>query len=335
MKILYLSCHSILEHDEIKMFTQLGHQVFSPNGAYMNPNSPGDIKRPSIANGYYNDHLVAVSLQYSKENLHQELIDWADVIIVMHKPEWIIGNWQKMAKKKVIWRSIGQSSPVDENSLALPRAQGMKIVRYSPAEEGIPGYLGADAIIRFGKDSNEFKDWNGEKPMVVTVAQGMKNRGEHCNYQFFMDTTVGFPRTIFGPENEDSGISGGLLSYEELKGVYRNYRTYFYTGTYPASYTLNFIEAFMTGIPIVAIGPSTADIGTFSNMHTYEVNQIIKHGVNGFCSDDREELRGNLDYLLAHPDKAREIGQSGRATAIELFDEAKIQSQWSKFLNSL
>lgn len=335
MKILYLSCHSILEHDEVKIFTQMGHQVFSPSGAYMNPNSPGDIKRPSITNGFYNDHLVAVALQYSKESLHKELIDWADVIMIMHKPEWVISNWKNIKHKCVIWRSIGQSSPDVESQLALPRTQGLRIVRYSPEEEGIPGYLGLDTIIRFGKDPEEFKEWNGSKPMVITVAQSMRQRGNYCNYQFFMDTTANFPRTLFGPENEDTGIHGGMLSYEELKKTYQDYRAYFYTGTYPASYTLNFIEAFMTGIPVVAIGPSTANIGIFPNMHTYEVHKIIEHGKNGFCSDDVNELRGNIDYLLAHPDKGKEIGEAGRLKAISLFDENKIKSEWETFLKTL
>ena len=34
MKILYLSCHSILEYDEVKLLTGMGHYVFSP-GAYV------------------------------------------------------------------------------------------------------------------------------------------------------------------------------------------------------------------------------------------------------------------------------------------------------------
>lgn len=335
MNILYLSCHSILEHDEVKIFTDLGHNVFSPSGAYMNPGSPGDIKRPPVDNGYYNDHLVSVSLQYGKENLHKELIDWADVIIIMHKPEWVLSNWNNIKHKKVIWRSIGQSAPNVESKLALPRSQGLKIVRYSPEEQGIPHYLGHDTVIRFGKSKDEFKDWNGSKPIVATVAQSMKSRGEFCHFDQYNNITSGYPRMLFGPGNDDSGIAGGFLSYEDLKKVYQDYRVYFYAGTYPASYTLNFIEALMTGIPVVALGPILADVGAFPNMQSYEVHKIIKHGENGFCSDEIAELRGNIDYLLANPDKAAEIGRKGRETAIELFEEEKIRNQWGEFFNNL
>ncbi len=332
MNILYLSCHSILEHDEVKLFTELGHKVFSL-GSYQNPLAPQDQKRPPIE-GFYNDHLQSVAIQCSKENLHQELIDWADVVMVMHRHDWIILNWTKMKHKKVVWRTIGQSIPDLEALLALPRSEGMKIVRYSPEERNIPGYLGEDAVIRFYKNQNEYSCWNGSIPAVMTVAQSMKKRDKFCNFNAFEQTTRGLPRILFGPDNEDTGIAGGLLSYEDLKAAYRNHRVYFYTGTYPASYTLNFIEAMMTGIPVIAIGPKLADIGLYP-MQTYEVHKIIKHKENGFCSDDLDELKGNLDYMLQHLEKAREIGEAGRKTACELFGWDVIAKQWKKFFESL
>jgi hypothetical protein len=36
MRLLYLSAHSVLEFDEVSLFRELGHYVFSP-GAYVNP----------------------------------------------------------------------------------------------------------------------------------------------------------------------------------------------------------------------------------------------------------------------------------------------------------
>lgn len=310
----------------------MGHNVFSL-GAYQNPSAPQDNKRPALT-GFYNDHLQAVAIQCSKDNLHPELVEWADVIIFMHRPDWILNNWPKIKHKKVIWRSIGQSTNDVESMLLLPKLEGLKLVRYSPEEKNIPAFAGEDAMIRFYKDPDEFKDWIGTKGAVLTVAQSMKARGNYCNFNVFLEATQNFPRFLFGPGNEDTGIDGGLLSFGDLKQAYRDYRVYFYTGTYPASYTLNFMEAMMTGIPIVAIGPRLADIGVF-NMQTYEVHKIIENGVNGFCSDNIAELRGNTDYLLAHPDEGKRIGDAGRATAIKLFGKQTIKDQWDTFLKSL
>lgn len=335
MKILYIPCHSVLEHDEVKLLSELGHDVFSMD-SYRNPASPIDVKRPAIPGLEYHEYLDRLVSQCSRENLHEELIEWADVIIVMHIPQWVYMNWNKIKHKKVIWRSIGQSSPTVESALFVAKSQGLKIVRYSPAEENIRGYIGSHAMIRFYKDPEEFKDYNGSIERVITVAQNMKTpRSASCNFNAFDASTAGFNRMIFGPGNEDTGCDGGRLSYDELKSVYRDNRVYFYTGTYPASYTLNFIEAFMTGIPIITIGKRVADIDPMGGINAFEIDQIIKNGVNGFISNEVDELRTFVKLLLFDHNLAKEIGAKGRETAIELFGKETIKKQWSDFLGEL
>lgn len=334
MKILYLSCHSILEYQEVKLLTELGHDVFSVGGAYQNPEFPQDMKRPGFK-GFYSDQLQSVALQCSKENLHPELIEWADVIIVMHRNDWILLNWEKMKHKVVIWRTIGQSVPDVEVSLSIPRMQGLKIIRYSPEEDNLGNFLGSDAMIRFYTDENELYGYTGEINKVITVAQSMMTRGKFCGYDIFNEATNNFARTVFGPNNENTGFSGGLLSYDELLVAYRKHRVYFYTGTYPASYTLNFIEAFTTGIPIVAIGRGLANLNIFPNTNVYEVDKFIQNGENGFISDNIHELRGYVEMLLNDHQKALEIGLRGRETAISFFSKEKIKEQWRMFLSNI
>ncbi len=332
MKILYLSCHSILEYDETKLFTELGHQVLSL-GAYQNPASPQDVKRPGYQ-GFYDDQLQSVAIQCSKEALHEELIEWADVIYIMHRSDWVLSNWHKIKHKKVVWRSIGQSTPGHESQLLVPRLEGMKIVRYSPAESNIRDYIGSDAMIRFYKDEEEFGNWNGEKEAILNVTQSMRKRGTWCGYDLYKSTTEGLPRSLYGPGNEDAEIEGKQLSYDELKQVYRDYRVYFYTGTYPASYTLNFIEALMTGIPIVAIGSGLADIQAVDGAFQYEVSSLL-NGHNGYVSDDPVKLREYCEKLLKDQEIARYIGENGRKTAIALFGKQTIKEEWRNFLCSL
>jgi glycosyltransferase involved in cell wall biosynthesis len=312
----------------------MGHTVFSMD-SYRNPRSPIDPKRPPI-DVPYDDHLLYLERQCTKDNLLPEFLTYFDTIIFMHRPDWILNNWEKIKNKHIIWRSIGQSTKDVESMLVVPKLAGTKLVRYSPEESGIVGYLGADAVIRFYKDKDEFSCWDGSVPAVMTVAQGMKTRGGDgtwCNYETFMRATEGFARVIFGPNNEDSGIGGGMLMYEDLKAAYRHHRVYFYTGTYPASYTLNFVEALMTGIPIVAIGEKLANLNIFGGQ-TYEVHKIIEHGVNGFCSNYIDELQRNIKYLMDNPDKAKEIGDRGRETAIKLFGKETVKKDWEKLFNS-
>lgn len=337
MRILYLSCHSILEHDEVKLLTELGHEVFSLQGAYQN--GYGDGKRPPISVSP-NAHLSDVAIQCSKENLHPELIDWAEVIIVMHRPDWIYLNWEKMKHKRVIWRTIGQSVKDNEMSLILQRSQGLQIVRYSPREDRIPGFLGTDSLIRFAKDPNEYSGWVGDTNAVLTVSQSMLKRAGWCSYDIFSKSTEGHARHLYGSPslNNDGSIMPdplwcGQLSYEELKHAYRSHRVYFYTGTYPASYTLNFIEAMMTGIPIVAIGPEMWNKGDFPNHDMYEVHLILGSEFEaGYWADSIPEIKKHVQRLMTDDEECARVSANARLKAIELFGVENIKQKWKEFL---
>jgi glycosyltransferase involved in cell wall biosynthesis len=108
---------------------------------------------------------------------------------------------------------------------------------------------------------------------------------------------------------------------------------YFYTGTYPASYTLNFIEAFMTGIPIVAIGERLGNSPFELGQKTYEIPDIITQATDGFYSDDPAELRGVIQRLLDDESLARFISKNARKRAIELFGKDRIKLLWKEYLN--
>lgn len=349
MKILYLSSHSILEYDEVCLLTELyaglNIEVFSM-GAFSNPTQSGDFMRSVIPNGKFYPNLYGIAMQCDKALLHPELVDWADIIISMHnsavpgqklRQPWI-GNNLKLFKeknKRVIWRSIGQSTPEIEKEMKGYRDQGVQILRYSPLEEKIPNYAGHDAIIRFAKDADEFTGWIGDKKHVITFVQSFKKRGSHVGYSVFEDVTSGFSRKVFGTENEDLGeIGGGLRTYRELKEELKRARVYFYYGTQPAPYTLSFIEALMTGIPIVAVGKVLRqDDKRPYNWPAYEIPDIIQNGVNGFVSDNVEELRGYIQLLLDDSDRAKAIGDAGRRTALKLFSKKQIMNEWEVFLN--
>lgn len=351
MKILYESCHEILEYCELTLFTELGHDVFSM-GAYSNPLHAG-ITRPEIKGAKSHPDLHAIYLQCSKENIHQELVDWCDIVVMMHNsrvnvvdhPQPWLGatpatsggmtgnNWEKLKKKPVVWRSIGQSNETTETALQPFRDDGLKIVRYSPKEDVIPKYVGSDAMIRFYKDPEEFRGWNGEKEQVITVAQSMKTRGKSLNFKVFEEATRPYERRLFGPGNELSGLIGGQLTFKELKQELRDARVYFYTGTEPASYTLGFIEAFMTGVPVVALGKSFMTM--FPEQDTYEVSELIEHGVTGFIGETVEELQQYIGMLIDDKILAKKIGAAGRERAIELFGKQAIKEQWRIFLETV
>lgn len=341
-KILYLSCHSILEHDEVKMFHGLGHEVFSP-GAYVEPLNPGDASlRPGIPGLVYDPDILKqyhrLAAQHpgedTKDHLTKEFVDNFDCVIVMHLPRWIQRNWPVMKHKRVIWRTIGQSLSNTEQSLRVFRDNGMEIVRYSPRERTIPGCLGQDALIRFYKDPADYGPWRGDNNRIVTFAQSMKDRGPACSYDFFEQVTRPFPRHLFGPGNEGTSWSSGAVPFEQLQDEMRANRVYFYTGTHPASYTLNFMEAWMTGIPIVALGPKHGNASYFRGHDLYEIGDLIENHVSGFVSDDEAELRAVIQLLIDNETLAKLIGEGGREAAIKHFGKDTIWPQWQNYLTN-
>src|SRR4051812_14412383 len=134
MNILYLSCHSTLEFDELSLFHELGYD-FHSIGGYINPRTPHDPKRPAIYHDYH-EYLAGITQVHNQDNLHPEQVEWADVIIISHIPRWVANNWQLLSSsgKRIIWRSIGQSIADIETQLAPFKQMGLEIVRYSPHE---------------------------------------------------------------------------------------------------------------------------------------------------------------------------------------------------------
>lgn len=333
MKLLYLSCHSILEYDELRIFEELGIDYFSL-GSYVDPRSPVDPIRPALKHvpddwAYHNTP--------DRDSIPKEFFDKFDVIVIMHKPEWIENNWENMKHKRVIWRTIGQSTPSIEQRLWKYRLAGLEVARYSLREANIPQNIGCDKLIRFYKDENEFKAWSGSTDEVITFAQDMMHRGEFCNYNAFTQIVQGFNAHVYGPKNEASGdLNGGFMTYDQMQQKMRDARVYIYTGTQPASYVLNFIESWMTGVPVIALGKTHA--GSLSstlgiNADIYEVQDFIINATNGFISDNIDEIREWVKFLLDNKQAAKRIGETGRQAAIKLFGKEVVKLEWKKFLN--
>ncbi len=334
MKLLYVSCHQILEYDEVKLFHELGIDVFS-TGSYACPWFREGMLRPGIEGLTHYPELERHASTYMSSgcSLSQELIDWADTIMFMHQPEALEKNWHKMKGKRVIFRSIGQCVQHQEEILSILKDEGLEIVRYSPMESRIPSYAGQDALIRFYKDPEEFSGYTGHIEQVVNFTQSVVQRKKHTHFAEMKEIMQGLPAKIYGTDNENlHELDGGQKSYENLKQILRESRVYLYGGTWPAPYTLSFIEAMMTGIPIVAMGRRIAESTNSASFEFYEIPYILTNQVTGYVSDDTTYLRENVKFLLENPLRAKEIGDLARKHAIQLFGKKNISRLWKDYL---
>lgn len=332
MKIHYISCHSILEYDEVQLLTDMGHEVFS-NGAYLDPKGHITHPRPAINGAKYYQDWAEIASNSAKTNLPAELIEPFDVIIVMHSPNVIVENWEKIKHKKVIWRTIGQSTDDVEGILSPYRNDGMKIIRYSPKEKNISSYIGEDTLIRFYKDENHLKNWNGKTDNIITFAQSLKGRRSHCHYDEIMDVISYANGIVYGPGNDDLGkYNGGSISYESQIKKMQESRALLYGGTAPASYTLSFVEALMVGLPIIAINKKLANI--IYGFDFYEVDDLLS-SIGGIVCDGIPSMIEQIDRLRNDYSYALEISNKQRELAVQEFSKEKIIKQWEEFLNGI
>lgn len=336
MKILYLSCHEILEYDELRLLHGLGHECYSM-GAYTNPEGLAHRKRPPLPQLPYDPHHIELELQHSKEGLIWEQLEGFDVAIIMHKPAFIDRNfdlWEKFhhSGRSLIWRSIGQSAPwvehrIDNWKTFMPK---MKIVRYSPQEQTIEGFQYEDALVRFYKDASDFPKWDGDADVVVNFTQDMVKRGDHVGLEWWRKSTGGIPAVVYGPGNKDlMGQDGGMLTYEEQLYVLRRARCYWYHGTYPASYTLSLIEAMFAGTPIVAVGAGQGNGEMYPDQDTYEADYILQD-IAPLCSSP-EEMNTECRRRIREKFSDQSLAQIERAE--QLFGLQVARTAWTEVLS--
>jgi glycosyltransferase involved in cell wall biosynthesis len=343
VNILSMTAHSIEEYDMVRMFTDLGHDVFSP-GAYMVPSEPGDDMRPALPDAPHHPDLAAIvnntTMHHEhgptwavKANLPPEFLEWADVVMIHHALEqWLYPQWPKLkaSGKRIIWRTVGQSGHENEWVAQPIVRDGLEVVRYSPRESVIPNFAGEDTMIRFYKDPDEYTGWHGSDPRVLVITQNPVERQAHVGTGWMLEVLKDLPHRIIGPQTEVIG-GEGKVSPSELIEAMRSARVMLYTGTIPASYTLGLIEAMMTGTPVVAIGPQAWSWAA-RQQYPYASRLYEGHAIAPLFADNPSEARTMLQELLNDADHAAHVGAIGRERAITLFGKDRVYKAWDDWL---
>lgn len=331
-RVLLSTFHSVAEHDDLRLLASLGYEVLSL-GAYLDPRHPGDDKRGPLDIDPVDPAIVELcrDTQAAKTDLPGEVIEWLGrdgVVIWHHFPELLLPQWPRLkaAGARVIWRSCGQTDDRLEALMRYYRHQGLERCAYSPRESAAPSYAGHDALIRFYADPDVWNGWTGTVPVVTNITQRLVQRGNATNAQFWYAATDGLDALPVGDGSEEAG-GPGVVPFPAMQEALRVARAYLYTGTQPAPYTLGFLEAAMTGIPIVSIGPKA-----WGSWFAHSPDLFEAHALSWRWSDDPEVARGYLRELLDDEALAAEASAEQRAIALEAFDMAKVGQAWAEYL---
>ena len=342
MKILYLSCHAVLEYDELRILNDLGYDVTSVGG-YIHPKSPHVDTRPPliIDSNKDREHKInklfetnkskGIPLEKCSYTLTKEVVDDYDIIYVMHNLEWLDINWEIIKNKIVVLRTFLNLGDTELHIQKYVK-QGLKVLRCSPLEREIENYAGEDGIIRFLKYECDFKPRNILHDQVITFGQSVKQRGSWCGAELIEGLSNELPFTIFGPANDEYKFWGGRLSYEDQLIQLATNSCYFFTGTFPAQYTLSFIEALMTGIPIVSMGKNLSQ--SIVSKYPFEVPYILDE-IEGFYGDDLTDIKNKLQVLLDDRKLNEEMSIKEISLGKKLFSAERNMYLWKDFFNNL
>ena len=178
-------------------------------------------------------------------------------------------------------------------------------------------------IIHHGIDTVLFNDNKLERrPVICSVVNDWINRDYFCGFKLWQQIT-GHPNPHFSLNvwGSTPGLSDPSYSVKHLVEEYNTSLIYLNTSLIsPISTSL--LEAMACGcIPI-----STANCMT---------PEIIKHGYNGFLSNNPTELKGFVEMVLGDPEKYKEVGINARKTIQNMFGLDKFLTNWNNLFYSV
>jgi len=172
-------------------------------------------------------------------------------------------------------------------------------------------------VIHHGVDTESFIDLKMDREdYVLTVANDFVNRDYCLNYSGWKRITDGLSTKLVG---DTQGLSEPASSTEELIIEYNKCAVYFNSSTLSPIPT-SLLEAMSCGCAVV----STA---------TCMIPEIIENGVNGFISNDENELRSKIEYLLYNKEVAASMGEKARETIKNKFPEHQFIQNWNQIFD--
>ena len=173
-------------------------------------------------------------------------------------------------------------------------------------------------VIYHGVDTELFSPANNlaKKKHVLSVVNDWPNRDWCCGFKLWQEVSKDLP--VF-PVGDSPGLSKPAGSILELVQNYREAQVFINTSLV-SPYPTALLEAMSCGCAVV----STA---------TCAIPEIIKNGENGFCTNDKAEMRSFLEKLLIDNELVQCLGIAARQTIVNKFGMDSFVSNWNEVFN--
>jgi glycosyltransferase involved in cell wall biosynthesis len=181
------------------------------------------------------------------------------------------------------------------------------------ADWGLPGQ-----VVLPGIDLADYGGYAGHDARVLRIGNFMRSRNVMLGLSAQLAILRDLPSTLLGLN--DPGDGGRFTtSWDDLRSCLRSHRVFLNTTVdgFEDGYNLAMLEAMATGMPVVS---------------TPNRSSPIVDGEDGFVSGDLGRLHDQLSFLLANPDRARELGAQSRRTVAERFSIRAFVDAWNGIL---
>jgi len=167
-------------------------------------------------------------------------------------------------------------------------------------------------VIQQGIDTEIFNGWRGGDGKVFTVVDHYQQQDQLTGFAMWQELSKNMP---MNPRGFSPGLSTPFNHQNELVSAYRNASVFLNTSMWQSCPT-SLLEAMAVGCPVV----TTA---------TTIIPEIVVDGVNGYISNDEEELRQRIHELLENPEKGGELGKNARDTIVRNFSPTVVADKWN------
>ncbi len=183
-------------------------------------------------------------------------------------------------------------------------------------------------VIWHGFDPSEFPVSTREKgilsPFGPLVLSRPHYRGFFLYERIFRDFPHPYlPATLYVPE-PNILYSGNEYAF----GKFHNYMREL------SRFSVYFNPTFRSPMPRARGEAMLCGLATVSAKN-HDVELYIKNGWNGFFSNDPDELKNYLLFLMQNPKEAQRIGFRGRDTALDIFNHDRYLADWESIFSDL
>ena len=260
---------------------------------------------PKLDNPFTPNHRFDITLSQNKFGQFQKLKPLADQMntpLISLEHTWPHPDWTD--------KYIGYMKNMSGDFNVFISQESCKAWGYDLYDDSV-------RVIYHGVDTDWFRPNFSKKKdgKVLTVVNDYINRSWAVGFDVYQSLALG---ELSNPVGDTPGFSKPLNG-PNLVDAYQKASVFLNTSTH-SPIPMSLLEAAACGCPIV----TTA---------TCAIPEIIKDGYNGYCSNEIGYLRRCIDFLLANPQKAEQMGKNARLTIEQDFSLEEHLSNWEALID--